>query len=123
MFFRKKNIKLKFTVTQNTIEYFAFVDTILQASSFVDGNFAGPFYYFRQYYFELIEQEMKNMTKSEKIDFSEKSKGYETKILAALSRVLKNEIFEDFLIKMYSKEDIKRIMGEIKQMSARIPVA
>jgi hypothetical protein len=47
---------------------------MLQASSFIDGYFDGAFLFFRNYYFNLIDIEMKLMTNDQKQEHLEKTK-------------------------------------------------
>jgi len=121
LFNKGKNVKLN--LTQNALKYFSHVDMTLQAASFVDGHFAGAFGYFRHYYFDLIDKEMKNMTNEEKLEFAEINKRNELQTLAALSRVLKDEVFDDYLNKMYSQDEQEKIRQGIRQIPTRIPVA
>ena len=122
MFFIKKR-KVKMGVTPNTLNYFSVVDILLQATSFIDGHFDGPFSYFRASYFNLIKSEMALMSNTQKVEHLEGQKENELKTLAALSQVLKEEVFSQYLDKMYSPEEQASIRNSIKYMPIKIPVA
>jgi hypothetical protein len=121
MFFRKKR-SVELTVTTNTLKYFSQLHTLLQAASFTDGLFASPFIYFREHYFSLIDSEMSRMTQDEKLAHVEKDKVVLLQTLAALSRVLKAEVFKKYLEKMYSPEEQKDILQKIGEMPRQIPI-
>jgi hypothetical protein len=118
----KKNKRLQLTITANTINYFSQVDKMLQAMSFYDGNFAGSFTYFREYYFQLIDKQMKVMTKKEKLEYYKTNERTDKKIIVALSNVLKEEVFSNYLKKMYSEEELKEIKKDIENYQKRFPL-
>ncbi|MBO9200224.1 MULTISPECIES: hypothetical protein [Niastella] len=118
----KKNKRLQLTITTYTINYFSQIDKMLQAMSFYDGNFAGSFSYFREYYFELIDKEMKVMTKKEKLKYFQSNERTDRKVIVALSNVLKEEVFSNYLKKMYSEEEQKEISKDIENYQKRFPL-
>jgi len=115
----QKNISLKYT--NNSVKYFQQIDILLQAIQFEDGRFFGAFCYFRNAYFDLIDKEMKKMSQKEKIEYLESAEKHNLETLAVLSRVLKKEIFENFITDMYAEKDIRNILEGIKKFPAAIP--
>lgn len=116
MFFKRKK-SLKILVTPNTSKYFSQVDMLLQAISFFDGYFSGAFIFFRNYYFPLIKKEMLQMSEQEKIEHFELTKTNQLQLLAALSSILKEDVFDNYLRKVFSPDEIIKILREIKAAS------
>ncbi|MBN9352217.1 MAG: hypothetical protein J0H55_16175 [Chitinophagaceae bacterium] len=119
IFKTQKNISLKYT--NNSVKYFQQIDILLQAIQFEDGRFFWAFCYFRNAYFDLIDKEMKKMSQKEKIEYLESAEKHNLETLAVLSRVLKKEIFENFITDMYAEKDIRNILEGIKKFPAAIP--
>ena len=119
IFKTQKNISLKYT--NNSVKYFQQIDILLQAIQFEDGRFFWAFCYFRNASFDLIDKEMKKMSQKEKIEYLESAEKHNLETLAVLSRVLKKEIFENFITDMYAEKDIRNILEGIKKFPAAIP--